>query len=531
MKKYFKSIAIIAAAAMTLAGCQKEASVEKRGENGLYKYSFSVVGGESKVDAETKAVIESDHVAWVSGDQVGIFIGETPSVAEMDVTSTPVKAILYSTSTIPAGTMAYGYFPYTEDNDANTPDKAKISFASRQYGAGLSAMPMAAIPFEVKTDIDPEATSGNGSLKFMNLGSVVVFKVWSSDASQQQETVQSISFETETAISGDAFIDLTAVSDEDLSTLALSVSEDGSEKYVKVAQTAPVAASKADATEIKMVVMPGTYTGTLRIVTDANTYSFALTDKTFNRSGVRTMGVNLANAASTEDFVEMGEGYNLKWARRNVGADTPWEYGDYYAWGETEVYYSSLDPLTWKEGKENGYNWSSYSLCDNSMNKLTKYNTNSKYGSVDNKSELEPEDDAARANWGEPWRMPTENEWKALMDTDNFTWTWKTNYNGKGINGFLVTSNVSGYEGNTIFLPASSYMALTLSPATLNIGSYFNYWSSTLNDQQPTNTNEIGATYKASYLSGALNGQVYCLPMERWWGMSIRPVYSPSAEK
>lgn len=303
MKKFFKSFALIAAAAMALAACQKEVSVEKRGEDGLYKYSFNVVDGEAKVDAETKAVIEADHVAWVSGDQAGIFIGTTPNYARMDVSTTPVKAILYSTSTIAAGTKAYGYYPYSADNASNTPDAAKIHFATIQHGAETSAMPMAALPFEVETDIDPKATSGNGELKFMNLGSVIVFKVWSSNTDEQTENVQYITLDGDQPMSGDFYLDLTGVSADDESTLRLTVmdEENDIECYAKVEQTAAVADSKANATEIKLVVAPGTYNATLKIGTDAHTYYFELENKTFNRSGVCTFGVNLANAISKDE--------------------------------------------------------------------------------------------------------------------------------------------------------------------------------------------------------------------------------------
>ena len=303
MKKFFKSFALIAAAAMALAACQKEVSVEKRGEDGLYKYSFNVVDGEAKVDAETKAVIEADHVAWVSGDQAGIFIGTTPNYARMDVSTTPVKAILYSTSTIAAGTKAYGYYPYSADNASNTPDAAKIHFATIQHGAETSAMPMAALPFEVETAIDPKATSGNGELKFMNLGSVIVFKVWSSNTDEQTENVQYITLDGDQPMSGDFYLDLTGVSADEESTLGLTVmdQENDIECYAKVEQTAAVADSKANATEIKLVVAPGTYSATLKIGTDAHTYYFELENKTFNRSGVRTFGVNLANAISKDE--------------------------------------------------------------------------------------------------------------------------------------------------------------------------------------------------------------------------------------
>ena len=148
----------------------------------------------------------------------------------------------------------------------------------------------------------------------------------------------------------------------------------------------------------------------------------------------------------------------------------PEDYGDYYAWGEIDPYYSSQDPLTWKDGKR-GYNWDSYKWSNGSSNTLTKYITNSSYGTVDNKTVLEPEDDVAHVKLGGKWRIPTDAEWTELMA--KCTWTWVTNYNGSGINGRLVKAT----NGNSIFLPAAGRRY----GATLNnVCSSGYYWSSSL---------------------------------------------------
>ena len=73
------------------------------------------------------------------------------------------------------------------------------------------------------------------------------------------------------------------------------------------------------------------------------------------------------------EYVDLGLPSGLKWATCNVGASKPEEYGDYFAWGDTVPYYSSQDPLTWKEGKSAGYDWSTYKWCKGSYKTLTKY--------------------------------------------------------------------------------------------------------------------------------------------------------------
>ena len=149
-------------------------------------------------------------------------------------------------------------------------------------------------------------------------------------------------------------------------------------------------------------------------------------------------------------------GKKLIWASMNVGAVTETVFGDYFAWGETET--------------KTDYSWSTYAWGTD-WNALTKYNTVSSYGTVDNKTTLEATDDAAAVNMGGDWRMPTVAEFQELLD--NTTITWVTNYKGSGINGYTFTGN-----GNTIFLPAAGGRTGT------NLGyqgdSGF-YWSSSLN--------------------------------------------------
>ena len=152
-------------------------------------------------------------------------------------------------------------------------------------------------------------------------------------------------------------------------------------------------------------------------------------------------------SAPDQAFVELGPG--IKWATMNLGATSETDHGDYFAWGETEPYYSSLDPRTWKAGKESGYDWASYTkYTTDGGNTLSKYVLNDSYGTVDGRTVLEAVDDAATAILGEDWRTPTRAEWSWLYS--NCTWDYGEK---NGVYGFTVTSNVSGYESNSIFIP------------------------------------------------------------------------------
>lgn len=144
-------------------------------------------------------------------------------------------------------------------------------------------------------------------------------------------------------------------------------------------------------------------------------------------------------------FVDLG--LSVKWASCNVGATVPEEYGDYFAWGETET--------------KTIYNEDTYKYYNEG--KFTKYRNSN--------DTLKLEDDAAHVNWGGSWRMPTYEELKELKDSDNCIWEWTTQ---NGIKGCKITSKKNG---NFIFLPSAGYKFNEETRDEKTIGEY---WSSTL---------------------------------------------------
>lgn len=170
-------------------------------------------------------------------------------------------------------------------------------------------------------------------------------------------------------------------------------------------------------------------------------------------------------------YVDMGEGH--KWATTSVGADKPESVCDYFAWGDPEPYYVTQDPLVWKEGKGDGYNFPTYTrFVSEGGNFFTGLN---KYTTADGKTVLEPEDDPATVNWSASWRTPTADEWQWLVD--HCTWTWTTL---NGVKGNMVTSQVTG---SSIFLRATGCYTSN-QPSTDQRTEECMYWSSTLNDYQ-----------------------------------------------
>ena len=216
-------------------------------------------------------------------------------------------------------------------------------------------------------------------------------------------------------------------------------------------------------------------------------------------------------------YVDLG--LSIKWATRNVGATKPEEYGDYFAWGETEPYYEAgyaqEDPQNhWKEGKSEGYEWWSYMWCEDSFDALTKYCYLDSYGNdgfTDNKTVLDLEDDVAHVKWGGNWRMPTKAELDELCS--NCTWTWYSSGNTEfnGVAGYKVTSKMDGYLDRFIFLPSAGcrfYKQLE------SVGDAGGLWSSSLYMGTPDRALAIYFNY----------GGVYADSFERIFGLSVRPV-------
>ena len=135
-------------------------------------------------------------------------------------------------------------------------------------------------------------------------------------------------------------------------------------------------------------------------------------------------------SVTTHDYVDLGLPSGTLWAICNVGANNPEDCGDYFAWGET--------------APKDVYDWASYPYGDCVDNCFIM----TKYCDDDSLSVLEPSDDAARANWGNEWRMPTMEEWEELYQKTTYIWT-----EVNGVYGRLLT----GYNGNSIFLPASGF--------------------------------------------------------------------------
>ena len=206
------------------------------------------------------------------------------------------------------------------------------------------------------------------------------------------------------------------------------------------------------------------------------------------------LSLDRSNFSNGHAYVDLG--LSVKWATCNVGANNPEEYGDYFAWGETEP--------------KSEYYWRTYKWCKEAYVYLTKYCTDSSHGTVDNKTVLDLADDAANANWGGNWRMPTIEELQELVN--NCTWIWTTQ---NGVNGCLVTSKKNG---NSIFLPAAGFNGFGYSGLGLySEDSNGYYWSSSLVTDRPERARHL---YFYRYEVDWWN----YYRSSRYDGLSVRPV-------
>ena len=195
------------------------------------------------------------------------------------------------------------------------------------------------------------------------------------------------------------------------------------------------------------IYVDGNYIGTSPITSNLSYGSHEIkaerngktVSKTINvaQSGVSNVELKF-NEENDHEYVDLG--LSVKWATCNVGASKPEDYGNYYAWGETTT--------------KSSYTYSNSKTYGKGM------------GDIKGKSSY----DAARANWGGSWRIPTDEEMQELID--KCIWTWTTQ---NGVKGYKVT----GPNGNSIFLPAAG---CRYGSSLYYAGSYGYYWSSTPNE-------------------------------------------------
>ena len=225
------------------------------------------------------------------------------------------------------------------------------------------------------------------------------------------------------------------------------------------------------------------------------------------KTAIENIGVDpdAYDAGAPAEAVDLGLPSGLKWASYNIGASKPEEYGDYFAWGETKPYYTEghaqdEECTNWREGKDAGYDWASYFDTKDGGSTFEIY-------ALDKESKLKPEHDAATANWGGSWRMPTKAEQDELRSECNWELT-----EVDGVKGWKVSSKSN--SSNYIFLPAAGARNEGSFGSFGRAGSGGYYWSSSLGTSYSYNVYVL--YFDLSYVDW-YNG-------DRYYGRSVRAV-------
>ena len=212
---------------------------------------------------------------------------------------------------------------------------------------------------------------------------------------------------------------------------------------------------------------------------------------------------------STMEYVDLGLPSGLKWAKCNLGASKPSDYGDYYAWGETAPKADyTWATYKWMQAGQSDWKYiTKYTFADGHT-KCIWYDSSGNFIG-DNLTTLRPADDAATQQLGSPWRMPTVDEQEELIT--KCTWTWTTQ---DGVNGYQV----DGPNGNAIFLPAAG---LRSGSALGSAGSRGFYLSNSHSSHSSHSTSRNDVVFRIYFYS---NGQHSMDTYLRCLGYSVRPV-------
>ncbi|MEG2095715.1 MAG: fimbrillin family protein [Alistipes sp.] len=294
MKNLFRSVMFVVAATMAFTSCSKDQ------ENGLpveneqgYLFSFGV-------EDNTRTSLAGNAIKWEAGDLAGVFVtGSIPPTANVSATIDLTKTPMVFNTTLKAapaeGQTLYAYYPYTALSGANaTAFPMSILTVQRQQEANIfngANNPLVGLPVAL-TAADLQKVMP--VVKFRQLGSIIEYKLFSTNAAYAAETVLSVAFTADKAMAGSFNVDLTAVSN---TTDPVITGYTEQTITTRMSTAASIGVAKESASKIYMVVAPGTYSGAVTVTTDKAVYTFNITvAKDFKRAGIKELGVNLANA-------------------------------------------------------------------------------------------------------------------------------------------------------------------------------------------------------------------------------------------
>lgn len=464
-------------------------------------------------DMPSKTSLSSSlKFTWSKGDQVGVWptlkSGEETTASQVLFTldggaSTNTATFKGSGWGLLHNRKYYAYYPYKADA---RPDSVHFTYTTECTQATSVSTTHLGINDHLYSSATTPENGSSASFQFHHLTSLVRLNITLPNE-LKSATLKSVILEAEKPVFpvNVAFCPTDTVPEETVFTktkrLTLMLGNNGAgfKPYIALLYAwFMTGAIDLEGETLKVTVSDGAkqYTGQFEGVKQRPGYAYQY-------------NVTVAETQLPEGCVDLG--FDVYWADKNLGADSPEHFGDYYAWGETKPYYSALTmneknstptcgSVTWMTGKTSGYAWSSYFDTSDGGSTFKKYKNAGQT--------LELADDAAYVNLGGHWRMPTTEEVVQLYRNC----TLSSAVVG-GVKGVRFTSKLTG---NSIFIPGNGYFK----GITYDCGSTgFRLWSST----QSSKTNAYG--WYNGY--SALDQDNMQYSRERYRGHGIRPVYDP----
>ena len=443
------SLLVLTALAMAMfASCNRE-EVDAFAEREIYEVkdlTFTATLADKPV---SKTVLDNGDVLWTPGDAINLFFSDhsqgqfTTNIDTPSATAEFTGTLSVATGSGEGGTTGKAFWAVYPYNESNTCDGTGVTLSIPSEQTAFAG--------SFADKLNPSvATSPGLDLAFYNVCAPFYFSVTHSGVISA-----TFSGNNHEVVAGRVRVTM--------NSNGYPVAEKVS-GVRKITITAPDGGFVPGTTYV-VLLLPQTLSAgyTLRLRTE-DAYADCVVSK--SAEFIRSQGRSKMNAdeglAYTEVMEAVDLGLSVMWAAMNIGASTPEQSGDYYAWGET-----ATNPWGY-----NSYKWGTVKY--QTLATITKYNTMSSYGDVDNKTVLELEDDVAHVKLGGKWRIPTIEEWDELRYNTILTET-----SNNGSIGRLVTSI---NNGNSIFLPSTGgYMFNDMQQNAYN--GY--YWSSSLRTDGP----------------------------------------------
>lgn len=487
-------------------------------------------------DAGTRAAYNVDgtgfHFTWKDGDTVGVWPVGGDQVA-FPISNGEGE----QTSKFDGGAWALrssysyaAYYPFASDNYQVNETSIPVSYLGQTQNGNGSLDCLDRYDYQASVATSPD-DDGNVNIFLKHLGCFVRFQLIMPGA----DTYQSLTLKSnKTPFITFGKYDLTknpiSITANSTSSIYVSLSNTSTTEENKVLTIYVMLAPQDLSNSVISIFIKGTkydsYTASVsgKNMLAGKAYSYKATIQEVTDIDGQDVLWDERGHVFKPEYVNLG--LSVNWATFNVGATRPEEYGDFYAWGETESYYEAgyaqeKPQAHWKEEKSAGYAWSSYKWCNGSSTTLTKYCSSSFYGNdnfTDTQTTLDLENDVAHVKWGGNWRMPTLEELAELRNKCTWKWYGSGNTEFNGVAGYKVSSNVSGYNDRFIFLPAAGFRDGT---GLLNVGYGGYYWSSSLEMGYPNYAYELDLDSR----------DVDWDYDDRCYGFSVRPVceYNPKS--